>query len=142
MNKYLLFLLSCLTGLIFLAGCNENISVSGKVVFPDGKPLQTGTVCFQNEIVVATGELQNDGSFQLGLEKKGSGLPSGSYQVYISGAQNIEKTPPPKNNPEGWGDPIVTPLIHQKFMSPQTSGLSCEVVKGMKLPYTITVEYP
>ncbi|MDR2756125.1 MAG: hypothetical protein LBC20_10495 [Planctomycetaceae bacterium] len=142
MNKYLLFQLLCLTGLIFLAGCKENISVFGKVVFPDGKPLQVGTVCFQNDTVVATGDLQSDGSFHLGLEKKGSGISSGLYQIYISGAQNIENTPPPKDNPEGWGDPIVTPLIHRKFMSPQTSGLSCDVVKGMKLPYNITVEYP
>lgn len=122
-------------------GCGSEVRVSGKVRFPDGKPLSKGMVCFQSESHVARGEIKSDGSYKLGMEKPGSGVAPGTYQVYISGAVDIEELP----LTQGRDIPRIpeeTPLIDAKFMGPTTSGITCEVVKGMKLPYDITVERP
>jgi hypothetical protein len=138
-----LFCCCCCCCFIFIfSGCSRNIPVHGNVSFSDGTPLRGGTVCFQNEILLSQGEIQSDGTFTLGTGKPNNGIPSGHYNVYISGAFQYEATPERKNEFEPLSEPKSTPLIEQKFMSPYTSGLSCDVTKGMKLPFNIVVEYP
>ncbi|MDR2706653.1 MAG: hypothetical protein LBC02_12810 [Planctomycetaceae bacterium] len=140
MTRLILFVIPLM--IIVSSGCNGQIDVYGTVSFPDGTPVKKGSVFFQNKEVLAQGEIQPNGSYQLGMTKPHDGVLPGEYTVYISGAVDVELPPPRENKNDPVQDPKVTPLIHQKFMSPQTSGLSCEVVKGMKLPYNITVEYP
>ncbi len=123
-----------------LSGCGNNIKVHGKVTFPDGTPLTKGVVCFQNEQFLSRGPIASDGSYRLGMERDGSGIQPGHYQVYIADAIEVEKLPP------SVGDvtriPKETPLIDWKFMDPRTAELQCDVAKGMKLPFDITVEPP
>ncbi len=133
----LFFLVVCFS----VTGCGEHVRVHGKVVFSDGKPLGKGMVCFQNDKFVARGVLQSNGSYALDMGAHERGILPGTYSVFVSGAVDIEQVPPPK----GFEIPKVpkeTPLIDVKYMGPETSGISCEVVKGMKLPFNITVEPP
>jgi hypothetical protein len=137
-----LILIVTILSVIVFSGCNGQIGVYGTVSFPDGTPVKKGSVFFQNNEVLAQGEIQPNGSYRLGMTKPHDGVLPGEYTVYISGAVDIESPPPRENKNDPIQDPKVTPLVHEKFMSPQRSGLSCHVVKGMKLPYNITVEYP
>lgn len=125
-------------------GCGKNVAVKGKVVFPDGKPLDVGIVLFEGNGTVARGPLQSDGTFTLSMVKQRDGLPPGTYKVYISGAIRGEETgknvkfDPDGSRPEG--REIL--LIDRKLMSPETSTLSFEVSKSMKQPIEIPVTYP
>lgn len=139
--KRILYVL-CLAGLVLTLGCRKNTELYGRVSYPDGTPLHKGTVYFQDEIKIAWGDIGTDGSFRLGMDKVGNGIPPGRYNVYVSGAIDIEEVPPPAKE----GDPIIDPkktfLIDKRFMSPEHSGITCTVERGMKLPYNITVDYP
>jgi hypothetical protein len=120
-----------LVSLFALSGCGSNESLSGKVSFEDGKPLDQGTVCFLKEGFMARGTIGPDGSYVVGSVESDDGLPPGIYQVYIEGAV-IEDL----QSPTG-----VTAIIDPKMTSPQTSGLTCEVpVENDVL--NITVGYP
>ena len=114
----LLVLLAC-------CGCGEaQIKASGTVKFDDGTPLSCGIVVFANPQHQYTGEIEKDGSFQLGgLVEKG-GLPVGSYTVSIQNA--IEN------------DQLAIPV---KYTSDVTSGLSFEITKeSSKNPIQITLD--
>ncbi len=115
----------CLCGVLILVGCGDNVRGFGSVKFSDGTPLTTGTVVVCDAQFQYTGLLKSDGSFELGGLKAGDGLPPGTYNVYIIDPQANEK-----------------PSIDAKFASPDTSGITFEVVKGKKEPFNITVEPP
>ncbi|MDR0338409.1 MAG: hypothetical protein LBI18_15145 [Planctomycetaceae bacterium] len=136
---YFCLLMICV---ISLLGCQKRVYIYGKVTYPDGTLLKKGTVCFQSEQLLAQGDIQANGNYRLGMNKSGDGVVPGSYTIYVSGALDIEEVPLRQSERDPIVDPKKTPLIHPKFMSPQTSGLNCNVEKGMKLPYNITVEYP
>jgi len=132
------FFLGCL---VVLCGCSKNVRVTGKVTFEDGEPLTLGRVCFQTDTMFADGPLQPDGSYTLGSLGENTGLPKGTYQVFITGAT----TPPQLGMGVGTGGTVgsFTPgvsLIHQKFIDRMTSGLTCEV-KGRTV-FDITVTPP
>ena len=142
MNPSRCFLILAAAWGLFLPGCNNNVPVYGTVTFPDGKPLTCGSVCFQNEDFVATGEIQKNGTYKLSTQTKGAGVAPGNYAVYIAGAMEIEPPPPPKNEREQPKEAKKTRLIATQYMSPETSGLSCVVAKEMKIPYDLVVDYP
>ena len=131
-----------------VAGCSQNVKVTGKVTFEDGTPLTMGRVCFQTETMFADGPLKEDGTYTLGSLGENTGLPKGTYQVFISGAT----TPPQLGagmgmNPGGGpGASTIgsytpgTPLINKKFTDRMTSELTCEV--SGKTEYNITVTPP
>jgi len=137
--RFLLFgLLGCL---VVLGGCSKNVRVTGKVTFEDGEPLTEGRVCFQTETMFADGPLQPDGTYTLGSLGENTGLPKGTYQVFIAGAT----TPPRLDAGRGMGGTVGSytpgvPLIHQKFTDRMTSELTCEV-KGRTV-FDITVTPP
>ena len=124
------------------AGCSGKIDVRGKVTFPDGEPLTKGAVIFQNEQIMVQGNIQADGTYRLGVLKDGDGVPPGSYQVFISGAVDGVPAPAREKASDPMLDPQITYLIDKKLTQPDTSGLTCVVEKGMKLPYNITAEPP
>ncbi len=81
----------------------------------------------------ATGWLREDGTFTLGTNKPGDGVPAGTHKVAIDNAV----TP----TPAGY-DPtfVAKPLIHAKFNDPETSGLVFEVPAQRE--WLIVVEKP
>jgi hypothetical protein len=122
--------------LLFVVGCSDKVSLKGKVTFTDdGSPLTKGTVAFVQGGKLSRGDIKEDGTYVVGTDKLTDGLPPGTYQVYISGAMISELVE--------FGDvPGVynhTPLIHSKYDSPETSGLSVEVNSSTKT-YDIKVD--
>lgn len=142
--KYSSYSICCfaLFALIFLGGCGKNIPVRGKVTFSDGTPLTIGSVCFQSATSLSQGTIQPDGTFILGTEKGGNGVPPDTYKVFISGAFHFETPKERKSEFDPPEDVVSTPLVDRKFLSPHTTELSCNVQRGMKLPFEIVVEAP
>ncbi|MBQ9812747.1 MAG: hypothetical protein IJM54_05490 [Thermoguttaceae bacterium] len=126
-------------------GCSQNVPVSGKVTFEDGAPLTKGTVFFDNGKISGKGLLQEDGSFKIGFEKEGNGIPKGDYNVYIMGA--VEESAKESNSNDALGkggglsmnDIVVTNLIDPKYRSASTSGLTVSVTgKTTNCDFTVT----
>lgn len=146
--KHLSISLTLLFCVLAVIGCNGNVKVTGKVTFPDGTPLTTGQVVFENEKLSAMGKLSGDGTYTLGTQKEKDGIPQGKYRVAITGAVTYERVPTPASsttgayNPGGNSAPLPASisLIHRKYRSTETSGLEVEV-KG-SMTYDISVEKP
>ena len=133
---------------LLVAGCHGNVKVTGKVTFPDGTPLTTGQVVFENETLSAMGKLSEDGSYTIGTQKEKDGIPKGKYRVAITGAVTYASapTPPPAAsgayNPGANSQPLPASvsLIHRKYRSVETSGLEVDITGSRT--YDITVEKP
>ena len=121
--------------IVFVAGCGDP-TVTGKVTFPDGTPLTKGQVMFQKEGFVASGNIQQDGTYSAGKLKDGDGLPPGKYQVYITGTMVSGGSD--ATSPSLTSRPIS--LIAPKYTAPNTSNLTVEV-KG-NTTFDFTVEPP
>ncbi|MDR1492424.1 MAG: hypothetical protein LBT05_06870 [Planctomycetaceae bacterium] len=117
------------------AGCGGHTQLKGKIAFEDGSPLTTGMVIFDDGTTLARAPIQPDGTFIAGTEKENNGLPPGTYNVYITGAEEM------LDNPEGKFPPPTRPLIHKKHTAAETSGLTVTIDKATK-DFTITVESP
>ena len=116
---------------MFVAGCGQP-KVSGTVTFSDGTPLVRGTITFQTDKHAAMGSLDKNGRYTIGGAKTGDGVPPGTYQVFITGTEEIDVS---KDKPVqfggGPGSPLpIIPLIDKKYERPETSGLTCEVKKS------------
>ena len=138
-----LLLLAALTTLV---GCNNNRHVSGKVLFADdGSPVPCGTVIFDNGTSMAKGPIQPDGSYEVGFEKKGNGIPDGTYKIRIIGAVAQNTKASTKKDQfsgqvvEGMGSVSTTDLIDRKYRDLNESGLTLVVDKSTKT-YDIKVE--
>jgi len=115
-----------------LTGCgSKNIQVHGKVTLPDGKPAAGSQVVFQGGAekrkFTARGDVGPDGTFTVGTEKPGDGVPPGKYNVIVN--------PPPMVNAEGL---YVVPF-NNKFTNFTTSGLEFEVKPGATNDFEIKV---
>ena len=118
-------------------GCGDanRVNVRGKVTFSDdGSPLTRGIVCVDNDKVMARGTLQPDGSYAIGVEKDGRGIPPGSYKVSILFAQEEI----PGGEPYS---PRYNKLIDDKYASRHTSGIEL-VVDPSTTRFDITVDRP
>ena len=133
MNKRY-WLVFCLCALL-LQGCGNQVSVKGKVTFPDGAPLTRGEVRFQTGTYMATGNIQPDGTYILSSLGTNDGILKGAYAVTVlafeesSGGTlsgDVESVKPPES------------LIDLKFNSPNTSELTCDVQGATE--FNITVE--
>jgi hypothetical protein len=106
--------------LLGAAGCGGYHPVRGTVTYPDGTPVSKGIVVFERKdggkAVTARGEIQADGTYQLGTEKTGDGAPAGKYRVLVT---------PRVENPDA---PEVT--FDRRFADFNTSGLEFEVTSG------------
>ncbi len=127
-----------LTLLIFVvlllgAGCSKYVRVNGKITFPDGQPLTAGEVIFTDDVFAGRAVVRSDGTFRMGRIKDGDGIPRGIYKVYLSGATS--SVPSPNGGPE-----ISTLLVSNKYLTPETSGLTC-TVEGATV-FDFTVEKP
>lgn len=119
----------CILNCALMIGCGGKLSLSGRVEYPDGTPLETGTVCFEENGFLARGEIKEDGKYKVGSEKTDNGIPPGTYKVYIINAEKV---------PEGRLG-LPTPLIDKKYKNSATSGLTF-TADGKSREFNITVE--
>lgn len=77
------------------SGCGQKdvIPVSGKVTHKDGTPVTGGMVIFEplGQKVSARGEIQSNGTFQLGTRTNNDGAMEGEYKVLISPPPVLEE---------------------------------------------------
>ena len=119
--KRLFFPFSLVLLFLVLAGCGKNIRLYGTVTFSDDDtPLPMGVVCFEQGNYSARGIIKPDGSYVVGSLSSNDGLLPGTYQVHITGAFKEVGTGRD-------GMPLEESLIDQKYLTPNTSGLVCEV---------------
>jgi hypothetical protein len=117
------------------AGCGSKMyPVQGKVVYKDGQPLPGGQVIFEPEDPEAKfsvrGDIQADGTFQMGTFTDDDGVPAGTYRAAV--------VPKPSPNPDA--RPRPPPPIHPRFGRFDKSGLKYTVPRDHEL--TILVEKP
>src|SRR5262245_36321904 len=110
--------------LVGAAGCGSRLyPVHGTVTLEDGTPLTRGMVIFEGNhegvAVMARGEVQRDGSYQLSTHKPGDGVPAGKYRVHINPMDLSEVPDEKKNLP-----------FDIKYLRFETSGLEYEVKAG------------
>ncbi len=120
--------------LLPLCGCGRSNlhQVSGRVKFADGSPLTVGRVVIEyDDSKQAWGRILGDGSFTIGTFAENDGMKPGTWKVAIRNAEFIKYGDPPS--------PPV-PLIHERYGSTATSGLSFEVPKEVE--WTIVVDRP
>ena len=114
----------CFCALLPVSGCGSNTKAGGSVTFSDGTPVDRGMVKFSDGQHQYTGQINANGTFELGGLKPGDGLPPGTYRVSVIGAV-------------GEND---VPLVEAKYESSEESGISFDVAKGRNEPFKITVE--
>ncbi|MGL4943014.1 MAG: hypothetical protein ACRC46_07475 [Thermoguttaceae bacterium] len=129
-----------LLAVVTLFGCGSGTKVSGKVTFSDGKPLTVGRVVFTNGTLSASGGINKNGEFRMGMSKDGDGVPEGSYKVYITEARVPGDHSLAQKDEDGVTFTPFVDAIDPKFASADRSGLTCEVKGTTK--YDITVEPP
>jgi hypothetical protein len=118
-------------------GCGDpnRVNVRGKVTFSDDRsPLTRGIVCLDNDKIMARGTVQPDGSYAIGVEKDGRGIPPGSYKVSILFAQEEIPGGAPYS-------PRYNKLSDDKYASRHTSGIEL-VVDPSTTRFDITVDRP
>ncbi|MDR1491119.1 MAG: hypothetical protein LBT05_00105 [Planctomycetaceae bacterium] len=126
-----LFYLALAISLTFIGCNNGKVGLSGKVTYTDGTPLGIGEVYFQTATYEACGTLKPDGTYDVGSISDKDGLPKGRYNVYIFGAQK------PSGKTKD-GIDIMVSLIDEKYLSPETSGLTVDVpVPGGKFDFQV-----
>lgn len=130
-----------LLALVLCVGCSGKVKVSGKVTFPDGSPLTTGTINFSNETTMARGSVNEKGEYIISSEGKRDGLKPGNYEICITQAVGFEASAE-NSGQEIAGTPtahLAAPvqLIDRKFEDPSTSGLKAEVKKSMTFDITV-----
>jgi len=110
--------------LLSASGCGSgNVKGGGTVSFPDGTPVQSGTVVFANDLHQFTGTIQANGTFRLGGLRPGDGLPPGTYRVAVIEVYENEVA-----------------ILDDRFESFERSSISFDVVRGNNEPFAITVE--
>lgn len=114
-----------LLGFVMLGCGNTVCDVGGKVTFDDGQPVTGGYVYFDNGALSGRGTIQADGSYSMGMQKDGKGLPPGAYKVYVDG---------PLNNAAD------LPEVSPEFNSAETSPLSYNVEAGKPITFDIVVK--
>ena len=122
---------SMMVALLVTAGCGSKnppvYAVKGKVTYPDGSPVQIGTVEFEpaNEAIPlkdrvnARALINEDGTYELTTFELYDGALPGPHRVIV-------QEPPPDVDWEE-GEKIPPPKIDKKYRAYTTSGLSFEV---------------
>lgn len=122
-----------------MAGCDPaKVSVEGKVVWSDGKPATelAGSVVMvemKDGKPPARAAITADGTFKLGTESDGDGVPAGDYRVAIEENLQVLK--------EAEDGTVVQAAakMDPKFGRWDTSGLTAKIGSGSN-DLTLTVE--
>ena len=107
-------------GLMFVFGCSDRQSLSGKVTFSDdGSPVPAGVVYFNTPTSVSRGAIKPDGTYAVGTDKLTDGIPKGTYAVTVRVEEAVVIT-----LPDGSKDVEGKSLIDRKYHDTETSGLT------------------
>jgi hypothetical protein len=116
-------------------GCSNRATVTGKVVYDDGSPVDGGSVIgeatVEGKLVAVQATIQKDGSFSWGGAREGDGALPGQYKVIVV----------PVSLSEYQLSQGMTVGVARKYTKYETSGLTFEVKPGHN-EYTITVSRP
>jgi hypothetical protein len=117
-----------------LIGCgNNNVNVTGKIMLSDGTPVSSGNVIFISGASQGKGTISPDGTYSLSFQKKGDGIPPGTYQVLVTGAFFI----PSKLKPTDEMDTGTRPIIDNIYAETETSPLNCMVPNESGYDFTV-----
>jgi hypothetical protein len=114
--------------LLMLVGCSKGdkdvAPVKGKVTYK-GKAITQGTVMFQptGGGPAAQGNLLSDGTYKLGTYKEDDGAVIGTHKVAIIALADLKGMLPEQQA-------LPPPIIPDKYLSQDTSGLQAEVKSG------------
>jgi hypothetical protein len=116
------------------AGCGSKLyPVTGRVSWPDGKPLTEGMVVFESQDPqnpgTARGEIRADGSYRLGTNQPGDGVHPGTYRALVT----------PKYNANAVDGPAKPAPFDPRFMDFKTSGLQFTVTSNGPNEFAIQV---
>jgi len=133
-----LFSLALLAVLLFCFGCSGNVHVSGKVTFPDGRPVSLGQIVFTDDFYMARSDINKNGEYSLHSYRRNDGIRKGTYKVYITGAMMFEQDE--ESEEDGLAafrfDRSVQ-LIDDQYTIPDTSGWVFELKKSQKINLTV-----
>ena len=118
---------------VTLVGCSDRVAVTGTVTYLDGSPLQVGQVVFTDDKFAYRGPIDRNGFYRLGGTRIGDGIVRGNYQVYLI---DVETTESDETGERTW----FVRHAAQKFMAPETSGITCEV--NGRMVFDFQVERP
>jgi hypothetical protein len=122
--------------LVSVTGCGSGrVSVSGKVTYDDGTPVESGSVIGEatvnGKVVAVQGTIKTDGTFSWGGDREGDGAVPGNYKVIVV----------PVSLSEYQQSQGMTPAVDGKYTRYETSGLSYDVKPGGN-EFNITVSRP
>ncbi|MDR1962269.1 MAG: carboxypeptidase-like regulatory domain-containing protein [Planctomycetaceae bacterium] len=100
--------------LILLTGCGSGLRFGGVVRFEDGTPVQGASVSFIDTKNQYDGQTDAQGKYTLTGATPKDGIPPGHYNVAVS--------MPADDNGKS--------VLPEKYASPDTSGLTCDVQSG------------
>ncbi|MDR1958014.1 MAG: hypothetical protein LBQ54_03050 [Planctomycetaceae bacterium] len=133
-----LFCLLLLT--LICLGCSDKVKISGTVTFPDGKPVDFGSVCFDGNGKTFYGYLNQKGYYSPGEVKDGDGVPYGTYKVWLSGTVLSEEILDKEGESTGYSKDTFR--VAEKYTLPNTTDLTFEVKRGGPKKFDFTVEPP
>ena len=119
-----------------MLGCSDKVPLGGTVTFSDdGSPVTAGAVFFETPTFNAQGMIKPDGTYVVGSTSLTDGIPKGTYNVSIRGAEDITTI----TGRDGSQTERRRALIAGKYQSPETSGLTF-TVDGKTRKFDIEVD--
>jgi hypothetical protein len=120
--------------LVLLAGCGggnqlEMFPVRGTVTYK-GEPMTHGIVTYLPEAGskgrTANGPIQADGTFVMTTQTRGDGVARGAYSIVVYLYEEDAGKPTTREEIEAQGSsaPRLRSLIPQRYLAPETSGLT------------------
>lgn len=113
-----------LVAALFAAGCGGRATVTGRVTYPDGSPVESGSVVAEGtangKAVLVQGTINKDGTFRLGGDRPGDGVLPGSYKVAVH----------PEYVPDAERAKGVLPAVDGKYTRYSSSGFTLDVPPG------------
>ncbi|MFO0905035.1 MAG: hypothetical protein U0939_18665 [Pirellulales bacterium] len=114
-----------LSGLVTVTGCRSDrpptYPVRGRVVFPDGSPVRTGSIELRSRThsLQASGEIDSEGRFELTTFEPGDGAVAGEHEAVVVQFVMAE-------NLRGGGGSTLG-VVHPRFAAYSTSPLRVHV---------------
>ncbi|MCF0233467.1 MAG: hypothetical protein HUK22_00650 [Thermoguttaceae bacterium] len=136
------FFLAALLAAVALStvGCGEMAQVTGRVTFPDGKPLTRGQVIFTDDYYMARSDLDKNGEYRLHTLRRNDGIRKGHYRVYFAGTLGFAEDEGAEEEQSLDASMVlfsVRPLIDLQYASPNTSGFEVDVKRRSKFDFTV-----
>lgn len=114
-------------------GKPDNVPISGKVVYANGKPLTGGMIVFnplKEGETAPLAAIQQDGTFE--ISARGGGISPGEYKVSLAPAEG--ETAPAREERSTSSFPVP-----EKYLQASTSGWTATVKEGRNEPFTFTI---